>query len=53
MTREQKQANRLNALSMLDKVIKSAYSGLTCHEYEAIQTAYRFIKMCYERDSKI
>ena len=44
-TREEKQANRKKALRDLHKIMKMAYSGLTCGEYDILKAAYEYIDM--------
>lgn len=44
-TREEKQNNRKKALRELNKLMKMAYSGLTCGEYDILKAAYEYIDM--------
>lgn len=45
MTDEVLRNNRKKALKILEKLKQTAYSGLTCEEYDMIKSAYLFIKM--------
>ena len=49
-TKEERQAIRLKFISQLDKMLKEAYSGVTCMEYDAIKVARNLMKTVYDRE---
>ena len=44
---EEKQVNRKKAMKDLEKLLKMAYKGLTCGEYDILKASYEYIDMKY------
>lgn len=50
LTREQKQACRKDIIADLNKILKKAYYGVTCREYEAIRAATFLLELMRDRE---
>ena len=50
LTREQKQACRKEIIADLNKILKKAYYGVTCREYEAIRAATFLLELMRDRE---
>lgn len=50
MKYEELQANRIKTVRSLSNLIKKAYTGLTCREYEALRCCRDYIETKYLED---
>ena len=52
LSREEKQAVRAEIIKELEMIKKKAYSGVTCREYEAINTALYMMNLIYKLEKE-
>lgn len=50
LSKEQKQACRKEIIEDLKKILKKAYSGVTCREYEAIRGVTFLLELMRDRE---